>query len=154
MTNFIFCLFLLDTYLTAKAIDKVNDIDYNNDRAAAEYKQLHKLRDDFMCIYSIKEIEEKVRPVAEMYGTGNIYLFGSYARGAATESSDIDLIVEAGNATGWKFCGLYEEFMEIFGKEVDILSDHQIEESKKDPMYRDFLREIERDRIEIYKCRQ
>lgn len=107
-----------------------------------------------MCIYSIKEIEEKVRPIAEMYETGNIYLFGSYARGEATEKSDIDLIVEPGNARGWKFCGLFEEFMETFGKEVDILSDSQIEESKNDPMYRDILQEIERDRREIYKCRQ
>lgn len=105
-----------------------------------------------MCIYSIKEIEEKVRPIAEMYETGNIYLFGSYARGEATEKSDIDLLVEKGNANGIKFFVLFDEFRETFGKDIDIISDYQIEESKKDPMYREFLIEIERDRKMIYKC--
>lgn len=33
--------------LSAEAIDKTNDIGYNNDRETAEYKQLHKVRGDF-----------------------------------------------------------------------------------------------------------
>ncbi len=105
-----------------------------------------------MSIYSIKEIKEKVRPIAESYGTGNIYLFGSYARGEATEKSDIDLLVEKGNARGIKFFVLFDEFREVFGKEVDIVSDHQIEQSRNDPLYQSIIAEIERDRKVIYKC--
>lgn len=105
-----------------------------------------------MCIYSIKEIEEKVRPIAESYETGNIYLFGSYARGEATEKSDIDLLVETGNARGLKFFGLYDEFKDVFGKEVDIVSDNQIEQSRNDPIYRRIIEEIEKDRRVIYRC--
>lgn len=48
-----------------------------------------------MCVYKIEEIAERVRPIAERYGVGKIYLFGSYARGEATEESDIDLLVDA-----------------------------------------------------------
>lgn len=41
-------------------------------------------------IYTIEEITERVRPVAEKYGLRSVYLFGSYARGDATEESDVD----------------------------------------------------------------
>ncbi|MCM1577865.1 MAG: nucleotidyltransferase domain-containing protein [Ruminococcus sp.] len=105
-----------------------------------------------MSVYSIREIQEKVRPIAQSYGTGNIYLFGSYARGEATEKSDLDFIVEAGNARGIKFFVLFDEFKEAFGKEVDILSAGQLERNKNDPFYREFIGEIEKDRVEIYKC--
>ena len=43
-------------------------------------------------IYTIDEIREKVKPIAEKYGIEKVWLFGSYARGEATEESDVDLL--------------------------------------------------------------
>lgn len=63
-----------------------------------------------MCVYKIEEIAERVRPIAERYGVGKIYLFGSYARGEATEESDIDLLVDAENIHGLEYFGLWDDF--------------------------------------------
>jgi hypothetical protein len=41
-------------------------------------------------VYTIDEIKEKAIPVAREYGVDSMGLFGSYARGEATGSSDID----------------------------------------------------------------
>lgn len=42
-------------------------------------------------VYTIDEIKKNVVPIAKAHDVGRIYLFGSYARGEATPSSDIDL---------------------------------------------------------------
>ena len=36
----------------------------------------------------------RIAPIAPKYGLKAVYLFGCYARGEATDSSDIDLIVD------------------------------------------------------------
>ena len=48
-----------------------------------------------MC-YTIKEIKEKTVPIAEKHGISRMYLFGSYARGEATDDSDVDIFVDKG----------------------------------------------------------
>ena len=44
-------------------------------------------------IYTIKEIKNIIKPILSKYGITEIYLFGSYARGEAKESSDIDIAI-------------------------------------------------------------
>jgi len=45
---------------------------------------------------SIEEIKSYIIPVVEKYPVEKVILFGSYARGDAKETSDIDLVVESG----------------------------------------------------------
>ncbi len=45
---------------------------------------------------SIKEILDKVKNICLKYQVEHLYLFGSYATGTATKTSDIDLIVMGG----------------------------------------------------------
>ena len=45
-----------------------------------------------MC-YTIDEIREKIEDTAQKYQIQQIILFGSYAKGTATEESDIDFVV-------------------------------------------------------------
>ena len=44
-------------------------------------------------IFTIRDIKDLVKPIAEKYKVKEIYLFGSYARGEADESSDLDFLV-------------------------------------------------------------
>ena len=68
------------------------------------------------------EIREAVRPVASKYNIENVYLFGSYARGDATEDSDCDLRVVGGDIRGlFQLSGLYIDFEEALGKPVDVV---------------------------------
>ena len=43
--------------------------------------------------YSIQELKDIVTPLAQKYGAQRVYLFGSYAYGEPTPSSDFDLCV-------------------------------------------------------------
>lgn len=45
-------------------------------------------------IYTVQEIQSRVMPVAKKYGIKAVFLFGSYAKGTATEDSDIDLLID------------------------------------------------------------
>jgi len=44
---------------------------------------------------SIEEIKSYITPVVEKYPVEKVILFGSYARGDAKETSDVDLIVDS-----------------------------------------------------------
>lgn len=48
-----------------------------------------------MC-YTTTEIRQKIEPIAKKYGIQTVSLFGSYARGTATDESDIDLYIDKG----------------------------------------------------------
>ena len=68
------------------------------------------------------EIREAVRAVASKYNIENVYLFGSYARGDATEDSDCDLRVVGGDVRGlFQLAGLYLDFEKALGKPVDVV---------------------------------
>ncbi|MCM1334989.1 MAG: nucleotidyltransferase domain-containing protein [Bacteroides sp.] len=104
-----------------------------------------------MGVYKIEEIAERVRPIAERYGTGKIYLFGSYARGEATEESDIDLLVDAENVIGLQFFGMYGDLEEALQKELDLITTNALYDARKTDRLTVKLRDgIERDRRLIY----
>ncbi|GBU20399.1 nucleotidyltransferase [Fibrobacteres bacterium R8-0-B4] len=59
---------------------------------------------------TISKISEAVQAVAPVYGIDSVYLFGSYARGDATEDRDCDLRVVGGDIpTLFALGGLYED---------------------------------------------
>lgn len=45
-------------------------------------------------IYTAEEIRRRITPVAVRYRLKVVYLFGSYARGEATDENDIDLLID------------------------------------------------------------
>lgn len=75
-------------------------------------------------IYTIKEIKTIIKPILNKYGINGIYLFGSYARGEAKESSDIDIYCNKGNVKTFIDQGLLEDELEkALNKKVDIVFD-------------------------------
>ena len=57
------------------------------------------------------------------------YLFGSYAKGKATEQSDVDLLIST-KATGLRFYEIAERLRESLHKKVDLVESHG---QKNDP---------------------
>ncbi len=108
-------------------------------------------------VYSIRQIREKVAPVARKLGLRAVYLFGSYARGKATTESDIDLLVDT-----LEPCGLFrseairQELQEQLGKEVDLIHVETTPRPKKEnPSFFDIERQrfraaVERDKVLLY----
>ena len=99
----------------------------------------------------IEEIAERVRPIAERYNIPKVYLFGSYARGEATEGSDVDLLVDADNVHGLAFFGLWADLEDALEKELDIITTNALyNEHKDDKLTSQLKYEIEKDRRLIY----
>ncbi|MDE0469212.1 MAG: nucleotidyltransferase family protein [Candidatus Poribacteria bacterium] len=67
-------------------------------------------------------LSEKSEYLTEVYGVKKIGLFGSYAKGTYTETSDIDIIVEFEAPLGFKFMEFADYLEEILGKPVDVLT--------------------------------
>ena len=95
-------------------------------------------------VYSINQIRNIASPIAASYGVKRMSLFGSYARGEATEDSDIDLLIDrAGMAGGWAIGGLYSDLRDALGKELDLVTTAGAEA--------DFLTRIQRDEVTLYE---
>lgn len=60
--------------------------------------------------------------LARRYHVRSLLLFGSRARGDATESSDIDLVVEFDAPVGMEFIDLADELEALLGERVDLVS--------------------------------
>lgn len=59
-------------------------------------------------IYTIEQIKNKSKEVFDNQDfVKRAYLFGSYARGEATEKSDIDFMIVLNRTVGMEFFGLY-----------------------------------------------
>lgn len=57
-------------------------------------------------------------------------LFGSVAKGIATEKSDIDILVDSG-LKGLSFYGLLEDIIEATGKDIDLIDISQIDKGSQ-----------------------
>ena len=77
---------------------------------------------------SISDIKRIVENLAQQYGAERVYLFGSYARGEATEASDIDLRIDKGSVRGLQFAGLLGDLEDALGRKVDLISTNGMDE--------------------------
>ena len=101
-------------------------------------------------LYTIDEIREKVKPVAERYGIEKVLLFGSYARGDATENSYVDLFISYRKLKGmFAIGGVYSDFEDVFG-DVDVVSEKALTADYASERSREFLTVIMREGIPIY----
>lgn len=94
-------------------------------------------------ILSIQKIKDVCNDTFPAFDVEYCYLFGSYAKGNATENSDVDLLIST-PVSGMRFYELVETVREGLKKNVDVLNLDQL----KDNM--DLINEILKDGIKIY----
>ena len=75
---------------------------------------------------SIQEVISQAKSIFSNLEIPNAYLFGSYAKGTQTESSDIDFVIYLGHKklpySEWHKIGEAKEALEsIFNREVDLI---------------------------------
>ena len=76
---------------------------------------------------SLSDIKVAVEPLIKNTEVQKLVLFGSYAKGTASEDSDIDLYMYSNGAiTGLAFYDLKSKFEAAFGREIDLLPDLDI----------------------------
>jgi predicted nucleotidyltransferase len=74
-----------------------------------------------MFMLSIEEIKSCILPVVEKYPVEKVILFGSYARGDASDSSDVDLVVDSrGRLRNRKIFALGGELLDVLPVKVDV----------------------------------
>jgi predicted nucleotidyltransferase len=104
---------------------------------------------------TIEEIKTKVTPLAEKYRFPAIYLFGSYARGEASEKSDIDIIVDlAGTSvkSAFQLGGVFNDFEAVFGEDnVDLVTFNSISNPRNSKPSLRFAERVNREKVKIYE---
>lgn len=95
-------------------------------------------------ILTIDEIKNVCKSVLDEYSVKYCILFGSYAKGTASEKSDVDLLL-SGEVTGLRFFGIAERLRNALHKKVDLLDLKQLTSNQ------DLLDEILKDGVRIYE---
>lgn len=82
--------------------------------------------------YSIEQITTIFFPLFQRVAVKKAVLFGSYARGEATDASDIDIFLDSGGKLrGLKFIGFCEQLEEAAQKPVEVIEKFEIDTSSK-----------------------
>lgn len=79
---------------------------------------------------AVETIERLLTPVFEQYQIRHAVLFGSFAKGTATEKSDVDLLVESG-LHGLRFVGFTEAVRRAVNRPVDVFDVTHIEKNSR-----------------------
>ena len=127
-------------------------VSYENEEAlagTAKYRFLLKEMNDIARldeehgVLTVEEIRNACREVFRDYPVQYCYLFGSYAKGKADASSDIDLLIQS-EITGLRFYELVEKLRSALHKKIDLLDVKQLTSNPE------LLNEVLKDGIKIY----
>lgn len=95
-------------------------------------------------IHSVSDIQTALAPVLRDYNISRAVLFGSIAKGTATEKSDLDLLVDS-KLRGLNFVGFMEAVRQAVGMPVDVFDVTHIEKNSR------IEREIRSTGVTIYE---
>ena len=95
-------------------------------------------------ILDISFIKDKCGEVFKDYPVHYCVLFGSYAKGKAGETSDVDLLISS-DVKGLKFFGMVERLRSTLHKRIDALNIEQLKDNLE------LTEEILKDGIRIYR---
>ena len=131
----------LRTYIRYESDDnKANTLKY---RYMLKELETYGYIDEQHGVLTVESIKNICAEIFERYAVEYCYLFGSYAKGKATPTSDVDLLVST-NVKGIKFYGLVEEIRTVLHKNVDVLNIDQLKDNVE------LTEEIFKDGVKIY----
>lgn len=81
-------------------------------------------------IYTAQQIKSILQPIFTDYNVKKAILFGSYAKGMANSSSDVDILVDSG-LKGLSFFGLLEDITSSLDKNVDLIDVSQVKQNSQ-----------------------
>ena len=120
--------------------NKVGTLKYNY--ILDKLKEINPL-DEEHGVLDLDFIKEKCNDVLAEYSVHYCILFGSYAKGKAIGTSDVDLLISS-DVKGLKFFGMVEKLRTVLHKKVDVLSLEQLKDNLE------LTDEILKDGIKIY----
>ncbi|MBW4084991.1 nucleotidyltransferase family protein [Paenibacillus sp. S150] len=97
-------------------------------------------------IYPIDEIKSKLHPIFAAAPIYRAILFGSYARGEATNQSDIDIVIDSrGKLLNLAFYGLLEDLTAQLNKRIDLFEQSELKRNST------ICSAVEREGIILYE---
>ena len=128
---------------TFQTYEEKGRLNKSYDKILNKLKELG-LKDENPTILNVRYITNKASEIFAKYKeVWCAYLFGSYARGEATQKSDVDILIVS-EAMGLKFYGLADELEKALGKSVDLLSHRQLNDNEG------FLARFLQEGVKIY----
>lgn len=103
-------------------------------------------------IYTLEEIRSRTQPIIQKYRIPAMYIFGSYARGQATEDSDLDFLVDT---TGTdltsllRLGALYCDLEDAFEKRIDLITVRSIMQDTDTASDIDFRNTVLKERVRL-----
>lgn len=94
-------------------------------------------------VYTTQQIQKILKPIFMSHNVKKAVLFGSYAKGLAKKTSDVDILVDSG-LKGLAFFGLLEDVVTSLEKDVDMIDVSQVIKNS------DVDNEIKRSGVMIY----
>lgn len=67
--------------------------------------------------------KQKIIEICQRNNISYCAVFGSFARGEATDESDVDLLVKFSKPIGWAFFGIAEDLETALGRKVDLATE-------------------------------
>lgn len=104
-------------------------------------------------IFTIEEIQRRVKPVAEKYALRAVYVFGSYARNEADSDSDVDILIDRTGSTikgMFDMGNLYNDLCDCIGKEIDLVTTQTLAQQSTQSRIPHFVENLDNERIQIY----
>lgn len=81
-------------------------------------------------VYDVNALKDKLHPIFDSAPIHRAILFGSYAKGQATASSDLDIVLDSqGELRGMMFYSVLEDIVSVLNKKVDLF---EISEIRRD----------------------
>jgi predicted nucleotidyltransferase len=103
-------------------------------------------------VYTFEEIQRRILPIVRKYRIPAMFLFGSYARGDATQDSDLDFLVDT---TGTELTSLlrlgelYCDLEEVFNKPIDLITVGAIMQQSTMESDLDFRNTVLKERVRL-----
>lgn len=112
---------------------------------SATWLYLLALKQLLCSVYTLQTILQKLREhkpeLQRKYPVAKLGVFGSYARGDATERSDIDIAVEITGPMGLNFIAMADEIEALFGIKTDVVPSRSIK--------KEYLPYVEKDIVYV-----
>ena len=83
----------------------------------------------------VRLLKTELPRLRRRYGIKRIALFGSFAAGAPSVQSDVDLVVELDRPLGFEFVSLVYELELRLGRKVDVTTSETLEVIRNHPRY-------------------
>ncbi|NCN38754.1 MAG: hypothetical protein COY38_00140 [Candidatus Aenigmarchaeota archaeon CG_4_10_14_0_8_um_filter_37_24] len=91
---------------------------------------------------NIRSIQKKIIPILKRNKVVKAGIFGSYARGEAKKTSDIDILIQPPKGIGLGFVGIKLELEKALGRKVDLVTYKSIHPYLKEYILADEVRII------------